>query len=145
MNCLTILILGDIKGMIYINTNTHIYYRGNAVCDESRTYGVDRSKSRWGQTRNGTTPAVITVKDGLNGEVVNPVPGVFGLKIKLDNAKKEFSELTNDSILVLKVEGAEDVELTYYAKKDEFRNSNIQGKGYTIDALEKATVELKKQ
>lgn len=29
-------------------------YRQHAVCDESRTYGVDRSKSQQGQTRNGT-------------------------------------------------------------------------------------------
>lgn len=54
-----------------MSNNVEIYYRWNAVCHESGTYGVDRSKSRWGQTRNGGTPA-LTLTPGSN-TINNPV------------------------------------------------------------------------
>lgn len=78
----------------------------------------------------------------LNATVINTVPGVFAIKISLEEAK--VINATEISNLSLEVPGKSSVPLTYKPDHKVFFNSNIQG-GYTQDELLNSVVlEIKK-
>ena len=82
---------------------------------------------------------VKTVKE-LNAAILNIVPGVFAIKIPLEDAKQIGA--TEASTLIIKVEGKADLTLTYNASAKIFINPNIQG-GYTQADLENGKVSVK--
>ncbi|NMB10237.1 MAG: hypothetical protein GX982_06035, partial [Tissierellia bacterium] len=88
-------------------------------------------------------PTVYTVKD-LEGKVEQVLIGKYGITIQLDNVKEKFENVNEDTVLVLKVEGKEDIELVYGESEKVgkfFYNALISG--YTVEELEAAVVTIK--
>lgn len=78
--------------------------------------------------------------ESLNVSILQPLPGVYAVKVYKDNLTKVFPDIQNEDILLLTIKEKE-YELKYYEGKELWASGDIQG--FTEEEIKSGIVSIK--